>query len=104
MKELDLEHIHPKSSTTLETRIIQRLGNCTLLESVNTQYQKGNRSIKNVSFVEKLSSFRNSSLDLNKDIVFTFGNNTIFGEKCIDKRERLLTEQLFKMTEMYLHP
>lgn len=104
VKELDLEHIRPKSSTNIDPKMLQRLGNCTLLESVNTKFQVGNRSIKNKTFMDKLPSFRNSALMLNRDLVQMFGKQLCFDESCIEKRECMLTEKLFKITEEYLRP
>lgn len=104
VSEADLEHIGSKSGFEKSDPEQNRLGNCTILESRNTGNHKGNRSIQNKAFREKLESYKESNLKINNVIFKEFSSCDVFDSSCIAKREELLCRELFDITEKFLKP
>lgn len=75
LTNLDKEHIIAESTITSEgnqAEIINNIGNLTLLESknsINGNKNKGNRSIKNKKYEEKLPIYKESSIKITNQLV-----------------------------------
>lgn len=83
--EVNIEHIYPKKSTEswnkIDQNFINNLGNLTLL-SIKSNSRVGNRSLK-----DKFNIFKDSNLNINKELVkFIEKNNFEWTEKQIIER------------------
>ena len=104
IQEADLEHIRSKSQYDKSNPEQNRLGNCTLLETRNTFKHKGNRSIQDSSFQDKLKSYKDSNIKITRDIYDDFQTYSVFDNHCISEREAKLCKELFDITEKHLNP
>jgi hypothetical protein len=68
---IDLEHIHAQSKPdTLEVGSrIHAIGNLTLFCSTNSADLKGNRSLKDLPFLEKVSQYEKSNIKMTRDLL-----------------------------------
>lgn len=93
----DLEHIIPqnKKNSLKSPNNIYKLGNLTILESKNSENNhKGNRSIKDSSFIEKKKQYKNSSHRITREL----SDNEDFNEDLIIVRTEKLFKELEKLT------
>ena len=76
-KNYDLEHIYPESKKTdlPEPNIVNLLGNFTLLEKCNSECgHKGNRSLQDKPFAEKIVQYKDSTCNITRDIYEQYKN------------------------------
>ena len=91
----DLEHIIPqnKKNTLKSPNNIYKLGNLTILESKNSENNhKGNRSIKDSSFIDKKSQYKNSAHRITRKL---FEKEDFTEENIISR-----TQELFNSLEI----
>jgi len=97
---LTAEHIIPKDSedNLKDKKNINKIGNLTLLEGKNTDgVQKGNFSLKNKNYKNKIDSYKSSCSILTRNLIEQYPND--FTEKMLEKRNLNLVEKLNKYTD-----
>lgn len=65
-EDFDIEHIMPKHNNN--NIYINRIGNLTLFESQNSENHKGNRSLKDKHYSEKIKQYKKSHVQMTKEI------------------------------------
>lgn len=66
-EDFDIEHIMPKHNNN-NNKYINRIGNLTLLESQNSENHKGNRSLKDNQYSEKINQYKKSNIKMTNEI------------------------------------
>ena len=97
--KVDLEHILPQSSRGTIGKCIDSLGNLTLFLGPNSDKVKGNRSLQDKPFSEKLQMYLLSNIKMTRDLnVYSTG----FGKEQIKERELLLINQIYSVVSKIL--
>lgn len=93
---IDLEHIHAqsKSSELSNPSLIHNIGNLTLFCASNSADLKGNRSLKDLPFLEKIPQYEKSNLKITRDILEY--KDTGFSDKEIMERGMVLAKKIYK--------
>jgi hypothetical protein len=90
--KVDLEHILPQSSRSTIGKCIDSLGNLTLFLGPNSDKVKGNRSLQDKPFSEKLQMYLLSNIKMTRDLnVYS----SCFGKEQIKQRELFLINQIY---------
>jgi hypothetical protein len=99
---IDLEHIHAqgKSNELANASLIHNLGNLTLFCGSNSADLKGNRSLKDLPFMEKLAQYEKSNIKMTRDLVKY--KDTGFSDKEILERSNKLASDIYKETATIL--
>jgi hypothetical protein len=99
---IDLEHAHAESrAETLEQPShVYRIGNLTLFCAQNSEELRGNRSLKDLPFLEKIPHYEKSNIKMTRDLLkYKEGG---FSDKEILERSNELTSTIYSLTARIL--
>ena len=100
--DLTLEHIIPQKAKEpiINSKNIDKIGNLTLLEGKNSDKigHKGNSSIQNKLYKDKLNSYKESSVKVTRELAVL---HNAFSESTIQERSIELLNQLNENTSYF---
>lgn len=100
LNKIDIEHICPKN-TKYKEKLINRIGNLTLFESGNNENgMKGNRCVKDKPFTEKKEYYKQSSINMTKEIGDKYST---WNDNDIKKRSKEISSFVDKETALILN-
>jgi hypothetical protein len=99
---IDLEHIHAQSNVEelSKQENIHNIGNLTLFSAPNSGEMRGNRSLKDLPFHEKLRNYLMSNIRMTRELECY--KDSGFSDAQIEERSKRITEQLYSVTERIL--
>jgi len=99
---IDLEHVHAQSKPDEldKPSLIHNIGNLTLFCASNSGDLKGNRSLKDLPFLEKISQYEKSNVKMTRDLVKY--KESGFLDKQIIERAKELTTSIYSLTSTIL--
>lgn len=99
---IDLEHIHAqnRSEELSNSALIHNIGNLTLFCASNSADLKGNRSLKDLPFLEKIPQYEKSNVRMTRDILKY--KDSGFSDKQILERGKELAESIYSITSTIL--
>lgn len=97
--KVDLEHILPQSQRSTLGKAIDRLGNLTLFVGPNSDQVRGNRSLQDKPFLEKLPMYLKSNIEMTRDLaIYSSG----FNVEQIEVREQGIIKELYRVINRVL--
>jgi hypothetical protein len=95
---IDLEHIHAQSKLNDLTKpsLIHNIGNLTLFCASNSGDLKGNRSLKDLPFAEKITQYGKSNVTMTRDLMKY--KESGFSDKQIMERGKELAKSIYSIT------
>ena len=99
---IDLEHIHAQNRVEelSNQEHLHTIGNLTLFSAPNSGEMRGNRSLKDLSFSEKLPHYSISNIRMTREL--DRYKDTGFSDIQIEERSSRIIQQLYSVTERIL--
>jgi hypothetical protein len=99
---IDLEHIHAQSrpDELSKPSLIHNIGNLTLFCASNSADLKGNRSLKDLPFLEKIPQYQKSNIKMTRDLLKY--KDSGFSDTQILERAKELANSIYSITSTIL--